>query len=198
MSWVPLAGLIALCLALPIVIAILYTEFKGMSRRHELEDAVDGRWNGRVKRAGLFVGERIEIRVDDVRGEITFKEVEVPWSRVWFHWPSTRRLRVTPEVFAHKVRRLFGASEQEFDDPDFDSRFWVETSDAVWSRGLLGPETRRDLVDVRVSDAGPANQVMLDVGPSGLSLRVSWASVHNRREMGDPLRLQGIYLRVRQ
>ena len=182
----PLILSLALGVGSLVIVPLLYAEFSGRHRRAELEEAVDGRWNGHVRRGGLFHADRIELRVDDVPGEITFKRGgEIPWSRVWFNLPYDRRLRVTPEVFSHKVRRLFGATELELDHSDFDRRFWVETSDNDWARGFLDEETRHDLVDVHLAeDAKATNDVMLDVGPSGLSLRVAWASLRNRQDMG--------------
>ena len=68
----PLILSLALGVGSLVIVALLYAEFSGRHRRAELEEAVDGRWNGHVRRGGLFHADRIELRVDDVPGEITF------------------------------------------------------------------------------------------------------------------------------
>lgn len=182
LAWLPM---VLFFIAVPVVVVILAGEVDAKQRRKELEEAVDGRWNGRVRRGRFLLGQRIEIRVDDIPGEITFHTGDIPWSRVWFNWPSSRRLRITPEGFSHRVRRLFGATELHIDDPSFDPRFWIETSHDTWARGLLDAESRMDLLQVQRSLHGSRqNELMLDVGPSGLSLRVSWATINNRKDMG--------------
>jgi hypothetical protein len=151
-----------------------------------------GRWNGRVHEGGMLAGDRLELGIDGVAGEVTFGESpqstweSAGWTRVRFDWPSERRLRLCPEGGAGvQLRRLFGGTDIEFDDPAFDDRFWVESSHPTWARALLDPAARRAFVKLQWSPKGPFSDALsLDVGPSGISVRVSRVLVDNAEALG--------------
>lgn len=188
--------LVVLLIAAPLLVAL----FVRVGRRpyDRLRDVVRGRWNARIRQGFLFRGDRIEIRVDEIPGEITYGEVTGKassrspsgWTRVRFNWPSDRRLRVAPEGFASRLRRLFGGADVHFDDPPFDDRFWVESSHPTWARSLLDPAARRGLVRLRLHPVvSGSNEVTLDLGPSGLSLRVSSVLLDDAAALGTLVEL---------
>jgi hypothetical protein len=145
-----------------------------------------------VHEGGLLSGDRLEITVDGIRGEITFTESpredwkSPGWTRVRFDSPSANRLRVLPHGGPDMLlRRFLGAKEIRFDDPAFAERFWVESSDAAWARSVLDPEVRRAFIKLQWSPQGPfADRLMLDVGPAGVSLRLSRVLVDNPDLLG--------------
>jgi len=191
MSIIATSLLVAVVMAGAVIFG-LYVLHLGRRPRSVLLAALAGRWNGRIHEGGVFAGDRLELDVDEVPGEVTFGESpqstweSAGWTRVHFNWPSERRLRIHPEEGAGvQLRRLFGGTDIEFDDPAFDDRFWVESSHPTWARALLDPETRRAFVRLQWSPRGPFSDALaLDVGPSGLSLRVSRVLVDNAATLG--------------
>ena len=177
-----------------VVAAILYfslSQHRGQRPKAVLLSSLAGRWNGRVRKGGFLNGDRLDIQVDEVAGEITFGEdlknefVPAGWTRVRFDWRSDRRMRVAPEGFETRIRRLLGGADIEFDDPAFDDRFWVESSHPGWARGLLPPATRQALVRLQWAPRGDYSDVLtLDVGASGVSLRISRILIDNPDALG--------------
>ncbi len=173
------------------ILFVVFINYRGHRPRGLLLASLAGRWNGRVIEGGILTGDRLELRVDEVRGEVTFGEREIGsgaggWTRVHFAWPSDWRLRVTPEVFSSRIRRLFGGSDIEFDDPPFDDRYWVESSHPTWARGLLDSATRRAFVMLARSPQGPyIDDLILDVGTAGVTLRMSRVVVDDAGTLGS-------------
>lgn len=185
-------GLLVFAFIIAAVIVGFFWSRAGRRPRSVLLASLEGRWNGRVHEGGILSGDRLDISVDGVAGEVTFGENPEPnwqsavWTRVRFNWPSERRLRVAPEDFVSKIRHLFGGTDIEFDDPAFDDRFRVESSHPVWARGLLDPATRRSFIKLQWSPKGPfSDQLTLDVGPAGVSMRVSRVLVDNAEALGS-------------
>lgn len=191
MSFIVASLLVALLMAGAILFG-LYVLHLGRRPKSLLLASLAGRWNGEVHEGGVFAGDRLELNVDGVRGEVTFGESpqstweSAGWTRVRFDWPSERRLRVSRQDDARaQLRRLFGSTDIEFDDPAFDDRFWVESSHPTWARALLDPAARRAFVRLQWSPRGPFSDALtLDVGPSGISLRVSRVLVDNAETLG--------------
>lgn len=184
-----------------VLVALLASAVLGMiffaqlaNRPHgALAASLAGRWNGRVRKGGLFGSDWLELRIDGVAGEVTFgdRRANYPgWTRVIFDWASDRRLRVAPEVFSSRIRRLFGGSDIEFDDPAFDQGFWVESSHPMWARDVLGREARRGLMNLRRAALldGPGT-VTLDIGPAGVVLRITQVMVDNSAALGGLVEL---------
>ena len=160
----------------------------GHRPRGLLLSSLAGRWNAKIRAGGMFVGDRVDLEVDGVPGEVTFSESTDAvrgWTRVRFAGRFDRRLRVVPEGFENRFRRLLGSNDIEFDDPYFDDRFWVESTHPTWARQVLTRETRVNLVQLRWAPAGGAgDDVTLDVGPQGLDLRVDRVVVDNADTLG--------------
>lgn len=168
----------------------------GHRPRGVLLASLAGRWKGRVIEGGLFKSDRLEISVDDIPGLVTFAEdtsrthISTGWTRVHFDWSSERRLRVAPEGFSTRIRRFLGGSDVEFDDPAFDERFWVESSHPTWGRSILDPAIRKSMVKLGWSPTGPfKDELILDVGPGGVSLRMSRVMVDDPVSLGSIIEL---------
>ena len=105
------------------------------------------------------------------------------------NWGTRRRLRVTPEGFTSWLRTVFGTGDLQVGNPDFDSAFWVESSDEKWARQVLGPRVQDGLLKLRKGHNSGfmsySSDVTLDVGPSGVVLRVY------RLLVDDPVSLEG-------
>lgn len=174
------------------VLFVIYSLQRGHRPRSVLLASLAGRWNGRIREGGVLSGDRLELQVEDVNGIVTFGEgpegefIPSGWTRVQFNWPCERRLRVITEgIIGSQIRRIVGGSDIEFDDPPFDDRFWVESSHPVWARGLLVPETRRSLVRLQWSPNDPSSDnLALDVGPAGVTLRVSRILIDHADTLG--------------
>jgi hypothetical protein len=179
-----------------LILGTIYFIRLGHRSRGVLLASLAGRWNGRVIEGGLFRSDRLEIQVDEIPGLVTFAEnssrtqLSTGWTRVHFDWPSERRLRVAPEGVSTRIRRFLGGSDLEFDDPAFDERFWVESSHPTWGRTLLDPEIRKSMVRLGWSPTGPfKDELILDVGPGGVSLRMSRVMVDDAVSLGSIIEL---------
>jgi hypothetical protein len=186
-----IASLVFFVLMIAAILYFLLSRPRGFRPRAILISSLAGRWNGKVREGSIFGGDSLDLSVDGIPGEVTFGESTNSdidyggWTRVRFDWKSDRRLRVAPEGFETRLRRLLGSNDIEFDDPYFDDRFWVESSHPSWARQILTRDTRVDLVQLRWAPAGGAgDDVMLDVGPQGLTLRVNRVVVDNPESLG--------------
>jgi hypothetical protein len=160
-----------------------YSGVRGQSRM-DLFTSLAGRWNGRVDPGDIFNEPRLEILVDGIPGEITFDtggRRRSAWTKTHLNWISQRRLRVTPEGFSAWLRRTVGGADIEVGDSEFDGSFWIEASDAGWARDCLDRDIRKGLLGLR--DTGTwfgQSDVTLDIGPAGLTLRISRSLVDDR------------------
>jgi len=192
-------SVLLLCLFAAAILGVVYINRLGQRSRAALLSTLAGRWEGRVHEGGFFRSDRLEIRVDGVVGEITFGDVggdqRGGWPRLHFNWPSDRLLRVVPEGFSTRLRRLWGGADINFDDPPFDDAFWVESSHPTWARGILGHGARRALSLLRRSRSYGPGQVTLDLGPAGLLLRVSRVLVDDAASLGSFIELAAAVLR---
>ena len=132
-----------------------------------------GRWNGRVK-AGAFSSLRIEISVEGVPGEITFLSAGTrrSWTKVRFRWTASRRLRVAPDSLMGAVRQIPGCKDLKLGDRAFDAAYWIQGSDAAWTRDVLSNPVRQALMSLHESFSwmGQGVGIKLDAGPEGLTL----------------------------
>ena len=188
-----LGNLLLAALLIGAVLLVMRLMRLGHRSHSALLASLAGRWEGRVIDGGFFFSDRMEIRVDGVRGEISFSDETENisgWTRLRFDWVSERRLRVVPDDLVATIRRFLGGREIEFDDPPFDGRYWVESTHPVWARAVLGPAVRGDLCRLQASAAvqGPG-EVRLDVGPVGIVLRVSQTLVDNAQSLGSIVEL---------
>jgi hypothetical protein len=171
---VVLAGLVG---AIALIIKLVQWHDERNQARAETLNALAARWGGEVK-AGYFAADHeLSLRVDGVSGQVSFNagsKHEQAWTRLQFDWRTPRRLRVAPGGFSDWLMRLFGAVDLEFGDPPFDEAFEIESSDAEWAREILDAPLRARLVRLHESGYGSGNgNVTLDVGPSGVSLRMA-------------------------
>ena len=158
-------------------------------------------WEGIVKGSGVWSWPRLEMRVDGLPAEVSYREGKGDslWTKVHIQWTGPGRLRATPQGFAKWLRSLVGGSDLEVGDPAFDAAFWVEASDAKWAREILTADIRRGLLDLRVEWNRRGSQsvdVTLDAGPAGLVLKVGRLVVDNRQALERFLALAVLILRV--
>jgi hypothetical protein len=173
-------GVLILLLSMPILFVVLVLKLFALRRGAKISAALLGRWEGRYRRR--FWGEGIDLRIDNVAGEITWRVGDLVSTRIRLNWPSRRCLRLAPEDSVSQVRRLFGATEITLGDPAFDNSFWIESSDPPWARRFLDLGVRGDLLYL----AGKlSTRIYLDLGPTGLSLRVPLVLVYSPVELGE-------------
>jgi len=164
-------------------IGFWFSGVQGQSRM-DLFTSLAGRWNGRVDPGDFFTKPRLEILVDGIPGEITFEtggRRRSAWTKTHFNWISQRRLRVTPEGFSTWLRRTVGGADIEVGDREFDGSFWIESSDAGWAKECLDRDIRKGMLGLK--DTGTwfgQSDVTLDIGPAGLTLRISRSLVDDR------------------
>ena len=108
-----LIGLLAFAIATGVILFLIYDRLPGLRPRAVLLSALSGRWEGRVREGGILSGDRLEIRVDGVAGEVTFAdetERYSGWTRLRLDWRSARRLRVATKDIISQVRRLLSGT----------------------------------------------------------------------------------------
>lgn len=181
-----------------VAFASWYSGVQGQTRA-DLFTSLAARWNGRVEQGDFFTEPRLEILVDGIPGEVTFDtggKRRSAWTKTHFNWISQRRLRVSPEGFSAWLRRTIGGSDIEVGDNEFDGSFWIEASDAGWAKDCLDRDIRRGLLQLR--DAGSwfgQNDVTLDIGPAGLTLKISRSLVDDRGALEPFIELAILILR---
>ena len=175
-------GIIVLVAAVVAGVAMWETHRRNKERA-EVFSRLARRWNGRVTSDEFLSKPRLEINVEGVPGEVTFGSSgrrrsswngsHGKWTKVHLNWGTKRRLRVVPEGFTSWLRTVFGTGDLQVGNLQFDPAFWVETSDEAWARQVLGPQVQSGLLRLRGTDNFfSATEVTLDVGPSGVILRV--------------------------
>ena len=168
-------------LVVPIIVAVIaaLVAFSRAQTRSRVEMLADlaRQWNGHVVQEGWLVGLKLELRVDDIPGEVTFHSGgsnSPAWTKVSFNWGTRRRLRVAPEGFSTWLRRTFGSDDFQVGDRAFDATFWIESSDAAWTRDVLSQPVRRALLTLRDESFWRGTpDVTFDVGPAGVTLKLS-------------------------
>jgi hypothetical protein len=135
------------------------------------------RWNGRAVEGGFWSNPMLELEVDGVAAQLTYhtgSRYEPAWTKVHFNWASRHRLRLRPEGFTVVLRSVFGGAVIRIGDPEFDPMFWIEGTDREWARTILTPAVRRGLLELRSTGTWfTSNDVTVDLGPTGLMLKVS-------------------------
>lgn len=155
---------------------IVFAWYSGHQNRARADvlGSLGQQWQGRVIQGSFATEPRLEIRVDGIPGEVTFKSGRNPkWTKVHFNWPSRQRLRITPEGFTSWLRTLIGGTDVRVGDPAFDATYWIESSDHTWARDVLTASVRRGMLKLReVSEWFGSTVVTVDLGPAGLVLKV--------------------------
>ena len=145
--------------------------------RRQFLARIGGKWNGRVIEGSFLDNPRLEIDVEGVAGQLTYyagSRHQAAWTKMQFNCSSPHRLRMHPEGFTSFMRSIFGGTDLEIGDPEFDGTFWVEATDRAWARTVLTPRIRRRLMELRGTGTWfTSNDVSVDLGPAGLVLKVS-------------------------
>lgn len=178
------AGCVIFLLVAAVVVAVaLWETHRRNKERAETFERFARRWNGRVTSDEFLSKPRLEVNVEGVPGELTFGDsgrrrsgwsgTGGKWTKIHFNWGTKRRLRVAPEGFTSWLRTVFGSGDLRVGNPGFDSAFWIESSDEDWARQVLSPQVQSGLLKLRgIENFFSATEVTLDVGPSGVILRV--------------------------
>jgi len=170
------------------VIAVGVTMSRALTRsRLDMLAALAPQWDGRVDPGGMLSNPSLRIRVDAIPGQVTFHsggKNDPSWTKVQFNWRAPHRLRVAPEGFTTWLRRMFASDDFKVGDGAFDGTFWIESSDAAWTRDVLSQPVRRALLTLREGSFwGGTPDVTLDAGPAGLTLRYSRMLLDDREAL---------------
>jgi hypothetical protein len=145
--------------------------------RADVMAGLASKWNGEAHPGDLFTNPSLRVRIDNVDGEVTFREGgknRSPWTHVHFDWPCPQRLRVTPEGIGSMFKSMAGSSEIKVGDVAFDALCWIETSDRAWACEVLASDVRQAIL--RLNDETPwyrSGSFTLDLGSAGIRFRVS-------------------------
>lgn len=142
------------------------------------------RWNGVLIPGRFLSTPRLALRVDEIPGEVTFKSggSDSPsWTKVQFNWPAPCRLRVVPESFVSGLRRAPGSDDIRLGWAAFDAAFWIEASDAPWTREFLSDRVQQGLFKFhQPASWRTTGAVTLDMGPAGLTLKFTKSLLDDR------------------
>ena len=161
-------------------LGIIARQAQRRNRIHRMA-AVAGRWGGRLQVRPLWGDPDFEILHEGVAGRVDCKSGRNPWTRVRFNGRLPQRLRLMPEGFSSRFRRLLGARDVTIGEPNFDRVFWIETSDSAWVQEVLDRDVRRRISLLAVYRKWMGiNEITVDLGPEGVTVRIS------RLFAGDP------------
>jgi RING finger family protein len=157
----------------------------GREDRTQILLSIADRWKAEVVRGDTFTRPRLLLTIEGVPGEVDFLPAmgdNREWMRIHFNWTPKSRLRVSPEGVGSALASMFGSNEIQLEDSRFDPLFWIEASDRAWALHVLTPRVRQGLR--HLCGEGRwfySNDVRLDIGPSGLVLRIIRPSMSSDR-----------------
>lgn len=191
---------ILLLVAIPgtlILFTVWYSKIQTDGRANTLRSLSD-QWDGQVSGGGFWSWPTLEIKVDGVAGKVAYRDGrgDSLWTKVGFNWPASHRLRVSPRDFAIWLRSLVRGSNLKVGDPEFESIFWVEAEDVPWAREVLSRRVQAGMLRLREDAPWSASKrVSLDIGPTGIVLKIGRLVVDNPRELEEFISLAILILR---
>ena len=182
-----IGAIIGILLFIGIVLCVVIWIAMGQ-REHRLNNLryAAARYGGRLTRS-FAGGDGMVFTANGVPAELSFTmggRNDQESTTIRFKWRPPGRLRIFPETFFEKLKKMFGTQDIQIGTTAFDSQYMIQGEPTGWIRKVLDLDTRREMNRLRIMCHAPAGRgIRIEAGPAGITIVAPRCFVNERSEL---------------